>query len=109
MSGSSIHRKISPSLNIFSSGKSKNMKPAGRNKITHFLFFMLCSVIASAQTTIKGIVTNSNKDPQSAATIHVKETNQGVYADSTGRFQLTLSGKGKRKLEISSVGYSTRE
>ena len=85
------------------------MKLPERNKIAHILFFMLCSVAASAQTTIRGIVTNSNKDPQADATIHVKETNQGVYADSAGRFQLILTGKGKRKLEISSVGYSTRE
>jgi hypothetical protein len=83
------------------------MKPPERNKIGHILFFMACSVAVSAQTTIKGIVTNRNKDPQVACTIHVKETNQGVYADSAGRFQIILSGKGKRKLEISSVGYST--
>ena len=85
------------------------MKRPDRNRLLHILFFMVCTVVASAQTTIKGIIINSNEDPQAAATIHVKETNQGVYSDSTGRFQLTLSGKGKRKLEISSVGYSARE
>ena len=75
----------------------------------HILFFMVCTVAANAQTTIKGIITNNNKDPQANATLHVKQTNQGVYADSAGRFELTISGKGKRKLEISSVGYLTRE
>src|ERR1700694_633909 len=84
------------------------MKLPGRNKVMQFLFILVCSIDANAQTTIKGIITNSNRDPQAAATIHVKETNLGTYADSAGRFQLIISGKGKRKLEISSVGYSTR-
>ncbi|HEV3222016.1 MAG TPA: TonB-dependent receptor [Puia sp.] len=85
------------------------MRFSGRNKIFNTLFFIFSYVAVNAQTTIRGIVTNSNKDPQSGASIRVKESNQGTYADSAGSFLLIVQGKGKRNLELSSVGYTTRE
>jgi vitamin B12 transporter len=87
------------------------MKFIGRNKIIDTLFLIFSYVTVNGQTTIKGIVINGSNDPQPGATIHVKELNinKSTVADSSGRFLLILPGNGKRKLEISSVGYSTRE
>jgi vitamin B12 transporter len=78
-------------------------------KITIFFFICLvCQTAANGQTTISGVVTNNNHEPLAGASLRVKESNQGVYADSVGRFQLIITGKGKRKLEVSSTGYSSR-
>ena len=46
---------------------------------------------------ISGVVTNSYHDPLAGATIHVKETNQGVYADSAGRFRTCYNREGQTK------------
>lgn len=77
--------------------------------LTIFLLICLvCCTAANGQTVISGVVTNSYHEPLSGTTILVKETNQGVSADSAGRFRLVITGKGKRKLEASSTGYSAR-
>src|ERR1700688_3579401 len=80
----------------------------GRNFITT-LFFIFDLIAAAAQTSVMGTVKNSNKEVLSGATVHVKGSDRGVYADSTGSFLLSLSGKGKRILKISSVGYQSSE
>ena len=62
-----------------------------------------------AQTIVSGKVVNSKKQPVAAASIRIKESNIGVNADSLGIFSLSISEKGKRTLQISSVGYNTKE
>src|SRR5437867_4152363 len=62
-----------------------------------------------AQTVFSGKVMNSKKEPVAAASIRIKESNVGVNADSLGNFSLSTIEKGKRTLEVSSVGYNTKE
>ena len=53
------------------------MKLPERNKMMCILFFMVCSVAANAQTTIKGIITNNNKDPQHCAPYMLRKQTRG--------------------------------
>src|SRR6476620_4769828 len=62
-----------------------------------------------AQTVVSGKVVNTKKEPITAASIRVKESNIGTNADSLGNFSLSIAEKGKRTLQISSVGYNTKE
>ena len=80
----------------------------GRNFITT-LFFIFDFIAAAAQTRVTGTVKNSNKEVLPGATVRVKGSDKGVYGDSTGSFLLSLSGKGKRILQISSAGYQSSE
>jgi vitamin B12 transporter len=62
-----------------------------------------------AQTIVSGKVVNTKKEPIAAASIKIKESNIGTNADSLGNFSLSIAEKGKRILQISSVGYNTKE
>ncbi|HEY6977696.1 MAG TPA: TonB-dependent receptor [Chitinophagaceae bacterium] len=62
-----------------------------------------------AQTVVSGKVVNKKKEPIAAASVRVKEFNIGMNADSLGNFSLNIPEKGKRTLQISSVGYGTKE
>lgn len=73
------------------------------------LLFILGFIWANGQTKVRGSITNSIREPLAGATIHLKGSDHGVYADSTGSFLLSLSGKGKRTIQISSVGYQSGE
>src|SRR5438874_12233017 len=76
----------------------------------YFLIPMLSAMTFQlhAQTIISGKVVNSKKQPIAAASIRIKESNIRVNADSLGNFSLSTSEKGKRTLEVSSVGYNTK-
>jgi vitamin B12 transporter len=73
------------------------------------LLFILGFTQANGQTKITGSITNSKNEALAGATVNVKGSGKGVYTDSTGSFLLSLSGKGKRILQISSVGYQSSE
>ena len=60
-----------------------------------------------AQTIVSGKVSDNKGDGISAASIRIKENGEGINADSSGKFSLSLSGSGKRTLEVSSVGFRT--
>jgi len=60
------------------------------------------------ETTIKGKVTDENRDPLPGATVAVKGKNIGVSTDMAGAFNLTVPD-GTTTLVISFVGYKTLE
>jgi hypothetical protein len=73
------------------------------------LLAALFSISASAQTiTIKGNVKNASKENLPAVTVGVKGTNERTYTDPNGDFSIRVS-KLPVTLEISSVGYETKE
>ena len=61
-----------------------------------------------AQTSISGKITNSRNETLPSASLKIKESGLGVHADSSGNYKLVTSEKGKRTLEISSVGYDNK-
>lgn len=58
---------------------------------------------------LKGVVTNSSKEPISGAAILVKGTTNGTLTDDDGNFSLMISDTGNTSLIVSFVGYHTRE
>lgn len=57
--------------------------------------------------TVKGIVTDSNKEPVIGASIIVKGTTNGTVTDIDGHYSLTVPSDAI--LEVSSIGYTTIE
>ncbi len=60
-----------------------------------------------AQVKITGIISDQNKSPLANATIREKGTKNGVSADPAGAFSINV--KQGAKLQISAVGYETKE
>ena len=61
-------------------------------KKTRFLVFLalLLSAVTSAQT-VKGIVTDNQKEPLIGVSIVVKNTQKGTNTDENGQFSLQVS------------------
>jgi len=85
------------------------MKTFFKNYFLATGLFTFIAVHVNAQTIISGAVSNNKNEPVNAASIRIKESNTGVNTDSSGKFILSITGKGKRILEISSVGYTSKE
>ena len=74
-----------------------------------FLFFMLLNIVAVAQKTVTGKVTNATgSQPMSGATVKVKGTKTGVPTNADGSFTISVPA-GKNTLVISSVGFDEVE
>ena len=74
------------------------------------IVYLLAGAIGlEAQTTIDGHVYNKSKESLAGASVRIRESGKGVYADSSGYFSLTLAGSGKRNLVVSAVGYIPKE
>jgi hypothetical protein len=75
--------------------------------------FILIFIIAAgnifAQTIISGKIKGEDNAPVPSATIKIKGSARGVKADTTGNFSISTSEKGKRILEISSIGYALKQ
>ena len=71
--------------------------------------FLALAAASQAQAIISGKVTNSRNEALPSASIRLKQTGTGVNADSSGSYQLTATAKGKQVIEVSSVGYATKE
>ncbi len=69
------------------------------------LFF--CS-ITFAQSTISGSVTDSNNKPIPGANIKVVGDSSGTVADADGKFTLNSTKKAPFKIEVSSVGFESK-
>ncbi len=65
------------------------------------------SATLSAQTTIKGTVTDTKKEKIPGANIILVNTYDGTTSDSLGRFEFTTYETGKQVLTISFVGYES--
>jgi vitamin B12 transporter len=66
---------------------------------------LLVSVAVSAQTVIKGVITDNKKQPVAGASLTIKGSYDGATADSTGQFRFRTTEKGQQILNVSSIGY----
>jgi hypothetical protein len=61
-----------------------------------------------AQTTITGVVTDTKKQPIPGANIKILGDSAGTISDSDGKFQLSTSKKPPFTIEVTSVGYGSK-
>jgi outer membrane receptor for ferrienterochelin and colicins len=79
-------------------------------KLFFFFVVLLISATASAQTTIKGIIEDAEtNNPLVSATIVIQDTQEGTLTDTEGHFTLNTSLSLPLKLEVSYLGYLTKE
>lgn len=73
------------------------------------LLFLLClfPLGISAQSLVKGLVSDESVEPVIGATVRVLGTNDGTVTDLDGRFQVTA--KSNAQLSISYIGYVTQK
>ncbi|MCB0650794.1 MAG: carboxypeptidase-like regulatory domain-containing protein [Saprospiraceae bacterium] len=78
-------------------------------RITYFFLIpgiMLFSIIANAQSTIRGSIRNEQGTPLEFASIFIKETGKGAIANIEGDYEIRLS-PGQYTLVFQYLGYST--
>src|SRR6185312_4517850 len=75
---------------------------------TLVFFLLFFSGYAFSQVSVTGKVSDSAGNPIAHATVLVKNTNVGTQTSSDGSFTLSAP-TGATSLEISSIGYETRE
>ena len=79
-----------------------------KRKLFLFLTLFFAGIgIVTAQTQVRGTVTDENGEPAIGASIRIKGTSQGTVTDGNGNF--TLSAPEGGTLIISYVGYVTQE
>lgn len=61
----------------------------------------------SAQTIIKGTVTDENQEPLPGAALIIKGSAEGTTTDFDGNFEFETNLEGTKKLSISFIGYRT--
>src|SRR5688500_5403323 len=74
-----------------------------------FMAFLLISIQAISQTTLKGWVKDPKNEPVSGASVAIKETYDGATTDSTGFFSFSTSEKGSQVVQVTAIGYRTLE
>jgi hypothetical protein len=70
-----------------------------------FLVFGLCFYGFSQSRSIKGKVTDDHGKPLAGASINIKNTTTSTLSDSSGNFEIAVTGKAKEELVVSFVGY----
>lgn len=78
-------------------------------KIYLIIVSLLFCGLTYAQTTISGTVTDQDNLPVSGANIRVAGDRSGTSTDADGKFTLSTTQKPPYRLEVSSVGYTTKE
>ena len=73
------------------------------------LIIVVAQVQAQTQAVISGRIYNSRNEPIHSASLKIKGTTTGTTADSSGNYNLLTTEKGKKLIEVSSVGYAARE
>lgn len=76
--------------------------------LSTFALLLLATMQVCGQTILSGNILNSKQEPIGAASISIKNTNTGGLADSAGHYQFITHEKGKRTIEVSSIGYRTK-
>ncbi|MCK8524219.1 TonB-dependent receptor [Aquimarina sp. D1M17] len=76
-------------------------------RTTTLVVMLIMSVVATAQTTIKGKVVDDNDQPIPGANIAVKGAPVGTVTDFDGLFSLTVDQSPPFTIEVSSVGFET--
>ena len=77
-------------------------------KILVLLFIFSCFVV-NAQLTIKGRVIDELNEPLTYVNVIVANTTKGVVTDDNGEFTISNIEKRSATLEISYLGFVTRE
>ena len=70
---------------------------------------LLVFQMATAQTTLSGIVKDTRQRAVLGASIALKDTYDGATSDSTGRFMFKTSEKGEQVLVVTAIGYKPYE
>jgi vitamin B12 transporter len=85
------------------------MKAHIEKHLAAMLLLLAGACTTTAQTLLQGRIVNNKQEPVTAATIRLKETGTGTLSDTAGYFSMLVHEKGKRRLQVSSVGYDSRE
>lgn len=100
------------SINITSFVLSTN--PTKINKMIKFKYFIFLHIffyvsLSFSQTTLEGLITDTNKEPLFGATVLIKNTNQGVVSDFDGIYKFSSVIPEDAVLVISYIGMKTKE
>lgn len=71
------------------------------------VFFLLGSLLVSAQYTISGTIIDNNNEPVPGAEIYIEELHIGTVADFDGQYALQQVPKGVHRLTIQFLGFET--
>ena len=74
------------------------------------IFFIILSIISFSVLgqSLKGNITDINKDVLSGANIIIKGENTGVSADKNGNYTLNLKANRSVVIKVSFIGYETK-
>ena len=78
----------------------------GMMKTVLFVFCLLCSTMAFAQSKVSGVVTDSQGEPLIGVTVMEVGTQNGAVTDMDGRYSINVA-QGK-SLQFSYVGYTAK-
>ena len=80
-------------------------------KLLLFILFSFSFSIINAQksVTIKGVVTDDNKEPVSFAQVRLEEKSKGTFCDINGKYQLVCDSSDSLVIVYSMLGYETRK
>lgn len=71
------------------------------------LFFLFLSVSFYCNTQVKGVVTDSNKQPLSFVSIYLDQTVNGTTSNDNGVYELTIKETGNYTLVFQMLGFKT--
>ena len=86
----------------------KQHKPSKMARIISFLAVCLFSIGIYAQTTVSGVITDSNGESLIGATVMIKGTGTGTITDIDGKYNISVNNA-KATLVFSYLGYATEE
>jgi TonB-linked SusC/RagA family outer membrane protein len=77
--------------------------------ISSLIFLLVCAGMLSAQTTLKGRVTDNAGNPLPGVSVVVQGTTAGTYTENDGTFSLTVSSANRKNavLEFVYLGFKT--
>ncbi len=73
------------------------------------LLFSSLSVCSQNKVTIKGLVTDDNKEPVGFAQVRIENTSYGTACDFNGKYKLTCETNDSLVVVYSMLGYETRK
>lgn len=78
-------------------------------KISLLLLLQWLVLTGLAQTSLKGVVTDHQKQPLPGASVVIKQTYSGLSTGSDGSFEFRNLKPGKKVLMVSFIGFETKE
>lgn len=88
--------------------------PTKINKMIKFKYFIFLHIffyvsLTFSQTTLEGLITDTNNEPLFGVTVLIKNTNQGVISDFDGIYKFTATIPKDAVLVVSYLGMKTKE